>query len=342
MTTAPRQSSSRLARPDQPELTNAVATRDPNAPVPFREARDKFIGQLDQHVIQAIGKNMDPTQFQRSLATVITENPDLLRANQTSLAVAVLHAARLGLDLTPSLQLAYLTTFNVRKQVDGNWLSIPMVKMMIGYKGFVLLGRRSGLTDKVDARTVYAKDMFDWEEGTSPRLVHKPTMGERGDVIAAYCRAKMIRSGEVEFLVIGLPEIERARSASRGAFESVYERGKKPRPDLSKPKADSPWTTDYAAMARKTAIRRFFHGFDLTDFRLLAAAVEVDTAYEVGKRIPAPAGVTSNEPIKPPPQLSVSDEWGDDVLYAHRGEDDGDGHDETIVDASASDPDPRG
>ena len=68
---APRQPSTKLARPDQPELTNAVAQRDQNAPVSFAQARDKFVGQLDMGVVQAIGKGMDPVQFKRSLATLM-------------------------------------------------------------------------------------------------------------------------------------------------------------------------------------------------------------------------------------------------------------------------------
>lgn len=333
MTTAPRQTTSKLARPDQPDLTHAVAQRDQAAPVSFAQARDKFVGQLDTGVVQAIGKGMDPVQFKRSLATVLNETPDLLRANLTSLAVAVLHAARLGLDLTPALQLAYLTPFNVRKQIDGQWVSMPLVKMMIGYKGFILLGRRSGMCDTVRSRVVYANDAFEWEEGTTPRLVHKPTMGERGEVIAAYCVADMKTTGKPAFRVIGVPEIERARQASRGAFETLLEKGKKPRPDFSKPKADSPWTTDYAAMAAKTAIRRFYKDMDLTEFRSLATAIEVDDAYAIGSRIPVPTAL-SGDPVKPPEQLSPSDEWGDDVLYGNR--DEGDEDHETIVDATAS------
>jgi recombination protein RecT len=330
---APRQPSTKLARPDQPELTNAVAQRDQNAPVSFAQARDKFVGQLDMGVVQAIGKGMDPVQFKRSLATVLNETPDLLKANLTSLAVAVLHAARLGLDLTPALQLAYLTPFNVSQKVNGQWVKTPLVKMMIGYKGFILLGRKSGMCDTVRARVVYANDHFEWEEGTAPRLVHKPTMGERGDVVAAYCVADMKTNGKPAFRVIGVPEIERARAASRGAFEMVYENGRKPRVDTTRPKADSPWTTDYGAMAAKTAIRRFYKDMDLTEFRSLATAIEVDDAYAIGSRIPAPTAI-SGDPVKPPEQLSPTDEWGDDVLFGNRDEDD-EQH-ETIVDASAS------
>lgn len=330
----PRQPATKLARPDQPELTtNAVAQRDQNAPVSFAQARDKFVAQLDMGVVQAIGKGMDPTQFKRSLATVLNETPDLLRANLTSLAVAVLHAARLGLDLTPALQLAYLTPFNVSQKINGQWVKTPLVKMMIGYKGYILLGRRSGMCDTVRARVVYANDAFEWEEGTAPKLVHKPTMGERGEVVAAYCVADMKTNGKPAFRVIGVPEIERARQASRGAFEMVYENGRKPRVDPTRPKADSPWTTDYGAMAAKTAIRRFYKDMDLTEFRSLASAIEVDDAYAMGSRIPVPTAI-SGDTVKPPEQLSPSDEWGDDVLYGNR--DEGEEDHETIVDATAS------
>ncbi len=330
---SPRPAPNKLARPDQPELTNAVAQRDPNAPPSFKEQRERFIGMVNTGIVQALGKGTDPGQFTRSLATVINENPKLLQANQTSLAVAVLHAARLGLDLTPSLQLAYLAPFNQRQQINGKWTSVPMVKMMIGYKGFVLLARRSGLCEKVDARAVYARDSFEWEEGTTPIIRHRPFMGaERGDVIAAYCRAKV--RGEMEFRVVDLPELEKAHRASNGAFE----KGNNFKPDFTRPKADSPWTTHFAEMCEKTAIRRFFKGFDLTDFRHVAAAIELEDAYDHGRRIPAPASITG-EPVKPPEQLSQSDEWGDDVLFGNRDEED-EQH-ETIVDATASETEPR-
>ena len=318
----------KIARPADPELTtNAVAQRE-QPRLTFSDARDKFVSNVERGVAQALGKSMESGQFIRSLATVINENPDLLRANQVSLAVAVLHAARLGLDLTPALQLAFLAPFNVSKKIDGQWVKLPMVKMMIGYKGFVLLARRSGLCDKVDARAVYQNDLFEWDEGTEPRIVHRPKMGgDRGDVTAAYCRAK-IKTGGIEFRVVDLPEIEKARRASRGAFE--YD-AKTHGPDFSRPKKDSPWTTHFAEMAEKTAIRRFFKGFDLTDYRSIAAAIEIDDAYDLGRRIPAP--VTSmGEPAKPPEQLSEGADWPDDVM----GSDDG-WPDETIVDASAED-----
>jgi recombination protein RecT len=322
---------STLARPDRPEqVSNAVAQRDPNQPPAprFQDVRDKFIGQVNAGIVQALGKGVDAGQFTRSLATVINENPKLLQANQVSLAVAVLHAARLGLDLTPSLQLAFLAPFNVRQQINGKWTNVPMVKMMIGYKGFVLLARRSGLCEKVDARAVYERDIFEWEEGTSPLIKHKPLMGaQRGEVIAAYCRAKV--KGDMEFRVVDLPELEKAHRASNGAFE----KGQGYKPDFTKPRADSAWTTHFAEMCEKTAIRRFFKGFDLTEFRSVAAAIELEDAYDLGKRIPAPSAL-GGEPVKPPPQLSESDEWGDDVLYGNR--DEGDEDHETIVEATAS------
>ena len=62
-------------------------------------------------------------------------------------------------------------------------------------------------------------------------------------------------------------------------------------------------------------------------------AIEVDDAYAMGSRIPVPTAI-SGDTVKPPEQLSPSDEWGDDVLYGNR--DEGEEDHETIVDATAS------
>lgn len=304
--TTTRTPPAKLARPDQPGVaTSALAVHD-DKPRTFKDVRDSFITIVDAGIKQAVGKLVSPEQYTRSLVTVLNETPDLLKANHTSLAVAVLHAARLGLDLTPALQLAFLAPFKVSKKINGKWEKIPMVKLMIGYKGFILLARRSGLCTHVNARAVYANDVFEWDEGLHPNIVHKPRMGEdRGDVVAAYCRAKV--HGEMDFRVVDLPEIEKARRASKGAF---YYDEQERRTDYSRPKPDSPWTTHFAEMAEKTAVRRFFKGHDLTDFRDLAHAIDVDSAYETGARVPPPI-TSANEQVKPPEQLTESSEWPD-------------------------------
>ena len=298
----------KLARPDQPGVASSMATTAEKPRSSFKEARDGFLSLVNDGIKQAVGKLVASEQFSRSLVTVLNETPDLLRADSMSLAVAVLHAARLGLDLTPALGLAYLAPFKVSKKINGNWVKTPMVKLMIGYKGFVLMGRRSGLCNHVNARAVYSKDVFEWDEGLHPNIVHKPRMGDdRGEVIAAYCRGKIIGTGETDFRVVDLPEIEKARRASKGAF-AYHEQTR--RTDYTMPKADSPWTTHYAEMAEKTAIRRFYKGYDLSDFRDLARAIEVDDAYDLGRKIPAPI-TSGGDQVKPPEQLTENNEWPD-------------------------------
>lgn len=308
MTTARPPTTAKLARPDQPGVaTSAMSTNDDNnKPRSFKDVRDGFMVMVTDGIKQAVGRLVTSDQFSRSLVTVLNETPDLLRANSMSLAVAVLHAARLGLDLTPALGLAYLAPFKVSKKVNGRWEKIPMVKLMIGYKGFVLMGRRAGLCSHVSARAVYSNDVFEWEEGLHPNIIHRPRMGDdRGEVRAAYCRGKIMGTGETDFRVVDGPEIEKARRASKGAF--AYDEHAR-RVDYTQPKADSPWTTHYAEMAEKTAIRRFYKGYDLSDFRDLARAIEIDDAYDLGKKIPPPI-TSGNEQVKPPEQLSESSDW---------------------------------
>lgn len=166
-------------------------------------------------------KSIDPERYLRLALTEIRKNPKLLRCTPQSFLGAVMTGAQLGLE--PDVRgLAYLIPrWNGKTRTND-------CTFMVGYRGYLDLARRSGVD--VQAEVVYEHDFFDFEYGTDRFLRHKPVMTDRGAPIAAYAVAGK------QFMVLSVSEIEKRRGRAQAGDKG-------------------PWTTDWDAMARKTAVR---------------------------------------------------------------------------------------
>lgn len=347
-----RQQSNQLARPAGPTVPAAPPQQGQVQTV--KDIRERTRDLVQQKMAPAL-KSLLPSgiqaeQFQASLINTIDATPDLMN-NPVSLALAVYNLARLGLDTNPVLQLAYLIPREVSQPkkdpqtgkdiLDDRgkriYVKKPVVTMQIGYKGFIFLGRRAGLTKMCEARVVRDCDEFEYTEGMVPNLVHKPKLNADGEVIAAYARALI--DGRPVFRLIDQSEIRRAMLASSSAFPLVWDNQLKRKVrDTTKLNPDSPWSTDYEAMAMKTAIRRFYKSFDLVEYAQVAEALAVDESYDKG-RAAIPAG-PNGAPIDAPAQLGAAADWRDEIDVA--GDDlwpeDPDGERAGDIDAAGGDP----
>jgi len=158
-----------------------------------------------------------------------SRNPELWDCDPGSMLLAVAEALSLGLKLDA---------------ISGEAYPVPYAKkvtMIPGYRGLQNIAYATGLVKAIEARAVYSGDTFDWEEGTNPKLVHKPTLSDTpGVIVATYARATLA-DGTTIFRVCPKREIEATKARSAAAKSGR-----------------SPWNTDYDAMACKTAVRRLF------------------------------------------------------------------------------------
>lgn len=112
------------------------------------------------------------------------------------------------------------------------------------------------------AEAVYENDVFEYERGMNPALVHKPALSDRGKLKAVYC-VYVLQDGTKDFTVMDIAEdIEAIRKRSKSAD-------------------DGPWVTDYAEMAKKTVVKRAMKTFEGASIELTAliAADNVVTGY---------------------------------------------------------------
>lgn len=175
---------------------------------------------------------ISPQQFLRLILNAIQSTPHLMECTMPSFYGAVMQCAQLGLKPNVNGE-AYLIPFKNNKK-GGAY----ECQFIVGYKGLMLLARRSGEVANIDAQTVYENDEFDLSYGFDPMLVHKPYLkGDRGKPVGFYATV-MLKDG--------------GKSAHYMTVEDAQKYGKR----YSKAYNNSPWMTDFEAMAKKSCLRQ--------------------------------------------------------------------------------------
>ncbi|TCG08355.1 recombinase RecT [Paraburkholderia steynii] len=183
-----------------------------------------------------------------------TTTPALAKCEIASVVAAVGFCAQLALEPNTPLGHAYLVPFNTkRKDGEGNEYWVNSVQVIIGYRGYIELARRSGQIVSITAHEVREKDKFSYAYGLREKLDHVPARGDRGDIIGFYAVA-MFKGGGHAFEFMDVKQIEEIRDGSQG-----WQQAQK-----YKKTATHPWQKHFVEMGRKTAIRRIAKFLPLT------------------------------------------------------------------------------
>lgn len=217
-------------------MSDATQTTTPNpntpaAPKPKKfaeimaDAMPKFADVIPQFMRERV------KEFVRLAINDIPKNPALAKiaaATPQKIVVALMDCARLGLMPGP-LGHVYLVPFGDEVQV------------VTGYKGLIDLARRSGKVARVETDVIYAEDAFEYKKGDKPIFSHEPsllsTKRTTADIIAAYAFAYDENGVNLGGAVMPRADVDAIRARSKSGNKG-------------------PWVTDYAEMAKKTAIRR--------------------------------------------------------------------------------------
>lgn len=183
-----------------------------------------LIEKSKNQIALALPNSMSADRLCRVFVTELRKNPKLLECNKMSLMSSMMQIAQLGLEVGV-IGHCYLVPYKTECQ------------LIVGYKGLVSLALRSGEVKSLVANCVFENDFFDYTMGTESYIKHKPTMKEKGNLIAVYAVAKL-KDGSTTFDIM-----------SREDIEAIKKR--------SKTSAFGPWVTDYNEMAKKTVVRRF-------------------------------------------------------------------------------------
>lgn len=170
----------------------------------------------------ALPAHIPVERFMRVVNTAVTGNPDLLKADRATLFQSAMKAAQDG--LLPDGRDGALVVFAGRVQ----WM--PMIA------GILKKVRNSGELLSISAYVAYSNDEFTYELGDEERIIHKPSLDDRGKARLAYAIAKT-KDGGIYREVMTVAEVEKVRA-------------------VSKAKNAGPWKDWWDEMARKTVLRR--------------------------------------------------------------------------------------
>ena len=189
----------------------------------------------------------------------------LLAANRTpkiadttpgSILQCLMDCSSLGLE--PDSRNAYLIPYG------------KSCTLIVGYKGLILLIRRSGEVSVIYSQIVYENDGFEVSFGSGGGLRHVPVFKDRGEIKLVYSFVQF-KDGSEDWEIMTLDEVEAIRSRSKSAN-------------------NGPWVTDFGEMAKKTVLRR--HSKRMP-FGIAAKVEEVMNRHE-GFITPSDASVSSS------------------------------------------------
>lgn len=191
--------------------------------------------------IKALGlSTIRPDRIVRVIKNELSKSKALQEADRESFFAAVLEACQYGLE--PGSVLHHVALVPFRHKASGKVL----VQAIIEYRGLLELARRSGQIKRINSQCVYKEEL---EKGLFEYQLEPPVLKhnflhdiDRSDknLVLSYtvCETK---DGATYIEVTPRKKIDEIRSRSKA-------------------KDSGPWITDYAAMARKTSIRRLLQG----------------------------------------------------------------------------------
>ena len=206
------------------KTNNAAATKKPTT------IKGWIVAYKDQ-ITKALPSVITPERFTRIALTAVSSNPQLAKCTPMSFLGAMMQAAQLGLEPNTPLGQAYLIPYRNKGTLEAQF--------QIGYKGLIDMAYRSGEITDISAHEVYENDVFEYEFGLHPQLIHKPALKNRGQVILYYA-VFHTKSGGYGFEVMSVEDINEYKSKFSQSANSKY----------------SPWTTNFDAMAKKTVLKR--------------------------------------------------------------------------------------
>lgn len=171
-------------------------------------------------IAKALPSHLKTDRFVRVAITALSRVPKLQDCTPESFMKCLLDLSAMGLE--PDGRRAYLIPYGKE------------CTLIISYMGLVELMRNSGEVASIRAETVCEKDAFEWVNGEVKHSIN--WREDRGAVQAVYAEAKL-KTGEVQTATMTKAEVENIRKRSKAGNSG-------------------PWQTDWAEMAKKTAVRR--------------------------------------------------------------------------------------
>jgi len=197
------------------------------------------------------------------LLTETQQNEKLLQCTPVSLFAAAIRAGQMGLQIGGFSGEAYILPYRNNKK------GVMEAQLIPGYRGYIQLCHRSGRIRRFSHGVVRQGDVFEYQQGTTQYLTHKPKRGNDGDVTDYYVVVELDNGGtDFETYTYDDALDHRDRYATSRNFQSG------PWYDINK-QTGKPGN-DFHGMAIKTLYRRIAKRLPMS--AEMRDAVELDEA----------------------------------------------------------------
>jgi len=240
------------------DRVHAQRTSSPGSDVEKADSLANQIKRMTPEYQLAMPRGMEATQLVRDAITCLRTIRHLDACEPTSLLGALMTCAQLGL----------------RPAVLGHAWPLPFwdnrdkgykAQLVIGYKGYVELGYRSGKIAAITSRIVRIGEEFSIVyHADRDELVHKPAIdGLPGDIRCFYSTARLVNGGYsvTEPWSIARMEAHRDQHAPRNRDQNIT----------------GPWKDNFPEMGQKTMV--------LVNYRLLPKSAEMAIAMEADEGV---------------------------------------------------------
>lgn len=186
-------------------------------------------GVVMKKLNDVLGSEKKAAAFVSSVISVANGNSMLRNANPMTILGSAMVAATLDLPIVPTLGLAYIVPYKGQCQFQ------------LGYKGLIELAERSGQFKNIIDEVVYEGQLVKKNKFTGEYEFDEDA--KTSDKVVGYMARMDLVNGFSKTIFWTIEEVEAHAKKFSQAFRSGF---------------NSPWKTDFDAMARKTVLKALF------------------------------------------------------------------------------------
>lgn len=228
----------------------ANSTRDEEVRLSKDMSIADMIKAMQPEIKKALPEVITVERFTRMVLSALNTTPKLRECTPLSFISAMMNAAQLGLEPNTPLGQAYLIPYRNNGVLE--------CQFQIGYKGLIDLSYRNPLVQTIQAQAVYENDFFEYELGLDAKLIHRPVLQNRGEIILFYGLFRLTNGG-FGFEVMSKEDVDAYAKEYSKTIDAAY----------------SPWKSNYEGMAKKTLIKQVLKYAPIkADFRRALATDE--------------------------------------------------------------------
>lgn len=186
-------------------------------------------GAVMKKLNDVLGNEKKASAFISSVISVANGNSMLRNANPMTILGSAMVAATLDLPVVPTLGMAYIVPYKGQAQFQ------------LGYKGLIELAERSGQFKNIIDEVVYEGQLVKKNKFTGEYVFDEDA--KTSDKVVGYMARIDLTNGFSKTIFWTKEEVETHAKKFSQAYRSGY---------------NSPWKSDFDAMARKTVLKALF------------------------------------------------------------------------------------